>query len=110
MILRSLIFLLISLALFSASILLRDPVLAKLRYSGLITINLIGILWIYFYFIHRSKKEILKTVTLLFVLTAMGISKEKAEKSIRFSLGKNTTSSEMDIVIGLIESLVEKQQ
>jgi cysteine desulfurase len=44
------------------------------------------------------------------VLTAMGISKEKAEKSIRFSLGKNTTSSEMDIVIGLIESLVEKQQ
>ena len=44
------------------------------------------------------------------VLTAMGISKEKAEKSIRFSLGKNTTPSEMDIVIGLIESLVEKQQ
>ena len=83
MILRSLIFLLISLALFSASILLRDPVLAKLRYSGLITINLIGILWIYFYFIHRSKKEILKTITLFFVLAAMGISLGK-ESSFRY--------------------------
>ena len=83
MILKSLIFLLISLALFSASILLRDPVLAKLRYPGLIAINLIGILWIYFYFIHRSKKEILKTITLFFVLAAMGISLGK-ESSFRY--------------------------
>jgi len=66
--------LLFSFALFSTSLLLRDPVLAKLRYSGLIGINLIGIFWIGFYFVHRSKKEFLKTFTLLFILAAMGIS------------------------------------
>lgn len=66
--------LLFSIVLFSASLLLRDPVLAKIRYSGLIGINLIGILWIGFYFVHRSKKEILHTITLLFVLAGMGIS------------------------------------
>ncbi len=86
MILKSLILLLISLGLFSTAILLRDPVLAKLRYPGLIAINLIGILWIYFYFIHRSKKEILKTITLFFVLAAMGIS---LGKEISFRYKKN---------------------
>ena len=86
MILKSFFLLLTSIVLFSASVLLRDPVLAKLRYPGLIAINLIGILWIYFYFIHRSKKEILKTVTLLFVLAAMGIS---LGKETNFQYKKN---------------------
>ncbi|MBK8394056.1 MAG: glycoside hydrolase family 3 protein [Leptospiraceae bacterium] len=90
MILKSIFLLLISLALFFASILLRDPVLAKFRYSGLIVINLIGILWIYFYLIHRSKKEILKTITLLFVLAGMGIS---LGKETNFQYKKNFVRS-----------------
>ncbi len=40
------------------------------------------------------------------VLTAMGLPKEQAEKSIRFSLGKYTTKEEMDEVVKLIESLL----
>ena len=38
------------------------------------------------------------------VLTAMGLSKEKAKSSIRFSLGRWTTDEEVD---GLIEAVVE---
>lgn len=40
------------------------------------------------------------------VLTAMGLSKQEAERSIRFSLGKNTTSEEMDRVIEMIQALI----
>lgn len=39
------------------------------------------------------------------VLTAMGLSKENTEKSIRFSLGKYTTKSELDEVIKMASSL-----
>ncbi len=39
------------------------------------------------------------------VLTAMHLSKEQAEKSIRFSLGKYTTKEEINDVIKMIESL-----
>lgn len=41
------------------------------------------------------------------VLTAMGLTKEQAERSIRFSLGKYTTLSELDEVIKMIEDLAE---
>lgn len=40
------------------------------------------------------------------VLTAMNLSKEQAEKSIRFSLGKYTTKEEIDEVLKLVESLI----
>jgi cysteine desulfurase len=40
------------------------------------------------------------------VLTAMGLSKETAEKSIRFSLGKYNTMEEIDEVIEMIKSLI----
>lgn len=41
------------------------------------------------------------------VLTAMGLTKEQAEKSIRFSLGKYTSKEEVDEVITMIESLID---
>lgn len=41
------------------------------------------------------------------VLTAMNLSKEEAEKSIRFSLGKYTLKEEIDEVIKMIETLIE---
>lgn len=40
------------------------------------------------------------------VLTAMGLPKEMAERSIRFSLGKYTTTEEMDDVLKMTESLM----
>lgn len=41
------------------------------------------------------------------VLIAMGLTKDLAEKSIRFSLGKYTTKEEMDEVIKTIQSLIK---
>ncbi len=40
------------------------------------------------------------------VLSAMGLPKEMAERSIRFSLGKYTTTEEMDDVLKMTESLM----
>lgn len=40
------------------------------------------------------------------VLTAMGLTKEQTEKSIRFSLGKHTTKAEINEVLVMIESLI----
>ena len=40
------------------------------------------------------------------VLTAMNISKEQAEKSIRFSLGKYTTKKEIEEVFIMINELI----
>lgn len=39
------------------------------------------------------------------VLTAMGLTKEQAERSVRFSLGKYTTKEEIDEVLKMIEPL-----
>ncbi len=64
----------VSIFLFSVSFLLRDPVLLKFRYPGLIAINLIGVGWIIFSTIHRHKKETIKNITVLFILAAMAIS------------------------------------
>ena len=41
------------------------------------------------------------------VLTAMGLTKDLAEKSIRFSFGKYTTKKEIDEVIKLITKLIQ---
>ena len=41
------------------------------------------------------------------VLTAMGLTKDLAEKSIRFSFGKYTTKKEIDEVIKLITELIQ---
>jgi cysteine desulfurase len=43
------------------------------------------------------------------VLTAMGLSKDTAEKSIRFSLGKYNTMEEIDEVIEMIKSLINNK-
>jgi len=43
------------------------------------------------------------------VLTAMGLTKEQAERSIRFSLGKYTTKQELDTVITMIADLINKK-
>ena len=40
------------------------------------------------------------------VLTAMGLTKLQAEKSIRFSLGKYSTQNEIDEVLQMIDSLI----
>ena len=66
-----------SLTLFSISLLLRDPVLLKIRYLGLISINLIGVVWFVLAAIHRKKKGVLQTLSLLFVLGSLGISLSK---------------------------------
>ncbi|MDB5226150.1 MAG: cysteine desulfurase IscS [Bacteroidota bacterium] len=42
------------------------------------------------------------------VLTAMGLSKEEAERSVRFSFGKYSTQEEVERVIQMIASLMEK--
>lgn len=42
------------------------------------------------------------------VLTAMGLTKEQAENSVRFSLGKFTSKSDIDEVLALIKSIIEK--
>ena len=42
------------------------------------------------------------------VLTAMGLTKLQAEKSIRFSLGKYSTQNEIDEVLQMIDSLIHR--
>ncbi len=76
-ILKSLFLFAASLTLFSISLLLRDPVLLKFRYLGLISVNLIGVIWIVLATIHRKNKGVLRTLSLLFVLGSMGISLSK---------------------------------
>ena len=73
-ILKSLFLFAASLTLFSISLLLRDPVLLKFRYLGLISVNLIGVVWFVLAAMHRKKKGALQTLSLLFVLGSMGIS------------------------------------
>ena len=41
------------------------------------------------------------------VLTAMGLTKELSEKSIRFSLGKYSTKEEMDDVLEMVKELIQ---
>jgi cysteine desulfurase len=42
------------------------------------------------------------------VLTAMGLNKEEAEKSIRFSMGKYNTTEEIDEVLKIMESVIRE--
>jgi cysteine desulfurase len=42
------------------------------------------------------------------VLTAMGLSPERARASIRFSLGKQTTSDDIDFALELIPATVAR--
>ena len=42
------------------------------------------------------------------VLTAIGLSKEEARSSIRFSLGKQTTKSDLDYVLKILPKVVKK--
>jgi len=44
------------------------------------------------------------------VLTAIGLSAEKARGTVRFSLGRTTTDAEIDAVIGALPTIVEKMR
>lgn len=83
---KTILLLLLSLFLFIISFLLRDPVLIKFRYSGLILINLIGVIWLIAYLKHPEKKHLISKFSILLIVLSLGIS---SGKQFSFQFKKN---------------------